>query len=285
MKVDVTDTVDYLRVWQEGMKDWDGQMPDRMTDDQAEEAFWSGFMKEKDKNDSVDLYAKKVQTAISYLVKPTDKVLEIGPGWGNYTFHLTESVQQVTCVDSSRSVLDFLQQSANRKEIKNLDFIHEKWEDFSPEPDSWDVVFGMNCFYRMYEIEKTIKLINQSASRLAIMGMTTGPLQPHYLELSRTHGYQLKFPRRDYILLQNILYEMGIYAHCQMIPLVKTYTYHSFDDLVERNLSQIREKAIDRSKVEAALKKYVIFDGDKYHYHHTFHAALLYWQPVDCMKL
>ncbi|UQX55294.1 hypothetical protein M5V91_06125 [Cytobacillus pseudoceanisediminis] len=39
---------DFDKLWKEGMLDWHGRMPERMVDDELEEAFWMQSMKKKD---------------------------------------------------------------------------------------------------------------------------------------------------------------------------------------------------------------------------------------------
>ncbi|CAM5710773.1 Methyltransferase OS=Lysinibacillus sphaericus OX=1421 GN=LS41612_09525 PE=4 SV=1 [Lysinibacillus sphaericus] len=39
--------INYEALWQEGMKDWQGQMPERMVNDQLEEQFWSQLIARK----------------------------------------------------------------------------------------------------------------------------------------------------------------------------------------------------------------------------------------------
>lgn len=97
--------VDYKQLWLDGMKDWNGELPERMTDDEKEEAFWHTFLQEK--NGGPDAYSAGIREELLRYIAPGDGVLEIGPGWGNYTFAVAEQASAMTCVDSSRSVLDF----------------------------------------------------------------------------------------------------------------------------------------------------------------------------------
>ena len=84
----------------------------------------------------------------------------------------------------------------------------------------------------MYEIKAALYHMNRLAKKRAIIGMTTGPIQPHYEQLYEKYGYDIKFPRRDYIEFLNLLYEMDIYADCQIIPLERVYEYESYEQLV-----------------------------------------------------
>lgn len=275
----VTFTTDFTKLWQEGMKEWDGSLSERMRDDQKEEAFWQGFMPKKELHVEPEPYVFKLQQELLDLLSPSDEVLEIGPGWGNYTFSTARKVKALTCIDSSRSVLSFLDDAARARSIQNLLLHHGKWETYEAIRP-YDVVFGVNCYYRMYDIEAALKKMNEAAKRLAIIGMTSGPEQPHYYDLRNELGYQIKFKRRDYIYLTNILYGMGIDVNCKIIPLVKRYTYDSFEELVKANTNRILDPHYDLQAVEAILKRYIQLDEGKYIYDHHFKAALLYWIPT-----
>ncbi|MFS0815627.1 hypothetical protein ABC382_01465 [Lysinibacillus sp. 1P01SD] len=41
--------INYEALWQEGMKDWHGNMPERMVNDQLEEQFWAQSVARKKK--------------------------------------------------------------------------------------------------------------------------------------------------------------------------------------------------------------------------------------------
>ncbi|MDN4493948.1 hypothetical protein [Ureibacillus aquaedulcis] len=80
-------TINFESFWQEGMHDWHGNIPERMTDDQLEEAFWRQSIAKKIIRQT-DAHAKQIFEVIQPYISPDDDVLEIGPGWGNYTFSL-----------------------------------------------------------------------------------------------------------------------------------------------------------------------------------------------------
>jgi hypothetical protein len=270
--------LNFEELWQEGMKDWHGNMPERMLDDSLEEKYWTESIARKTIGQT-DPYASIIFEQIKTHIAPTDAVLEIGPGWGNYTFPLLKHAHQVTCVDSSESVLRYLQQCCEEKGHTNTEFIHEKWETYS-DVAPHDVVLGVNCFYRMLEIKETLRNMNNGAKKLAIIGMTSGPIQPHYNILHEKFGYDIKFPRRDYIDLLNILYEMDIYANCQLIKLERMYRYDTYAQLVEAQSKKVLNTTFEREHVETALANFVELHDGQYCYRHDFHAALISWQPV-----
>lgn len=272
--------MDFKRLWIEGMKDWHGELPERMTDDTKEEAFWQTLIPKK--THGLDDYAADIQTELLRFIEPDDHVLEIGPGWGNYTFAVAKKASALTCVDSSRSVIDYLHEETKRRNLLQTRFIHAKWEAYEPN-DRYDIVFGVNCYYRMQEIDRALLHMNNAAKRWAIIGLTSGPEKPHLLEIHRQLGCKVKFQRRDYIYLTNLLYEQGIDVNCKILDLERIYRYDNEDQLIKDNLGAILDDNYDRKAAEAILRQFVTEQDGIFLYPHRFKAALLYWKPEPSM--
>lgn len=200
----------------------------------------------------------------------------MGPGWGNYTFPLREDVGKLTLVDGSRSVLDYLQQYFIEDDAVN--FVHAKWEEADVEQH--DIVIGVNCYYRIYEMNKALLKMNDRAKKRAIIGLTTGPIQPHYDVLAKEYHYEIKYPRRDYIEILNMLYQLGIYADCEMLALERMYSYESYDALYAAQSKKILTDSFDWQHVKEALARYVTEEEDRIVYRHKFYAAIISWEPV-----
>jgi ubiquinone/menaquinone biosynthesis C-methylase UbiE len=270
----ITADLNFEKRWQEGIKDWNGKIPERMINDQMEESFWSDYLNKK-RERSPDDYSYPLQEAILENIGEEDKVVEIGPGWGNYTFPLLEKAKELSVVDSSKSVLDFLSQKAGDQSFR----AHKtKWEDFK-SGESFDVVIGVNCFYRMFEIKKAILNMNRYAERLCIIGMTTGPLPPHYERLKNQYGYHIKHPRRDYIDLLHLLYECGIYADCKLVPLMRKTVYPSREEAIREGSKKVLFTEPHSKHVEETLTPYLKEVGRGFVYEQPFHGALLMWKP------
>ena len=268
--------IDFEAFWKEGMLDWHGNMPERMVDDKLEEAFWAQSMKKKEYRQTDD-YAKKIYEKIKPHIPQEASCIEIGPGWGNYTFQLSEDVNRLTLVDGSESVLTYLKQYYENDEATQ--FICSKWEDVQLE--SHDVVIGVNCFYRMYEMKAALKKMNALAKKRAIIGLTTGPIQPHYITLDEQFGYDIKYPRRDYIAIVNMLYQLGIYADCEMLKLERVYRYDTLEQLYEAQSKKILTPQFNRVHVEASLEPFITEADGQYLYRHPFYAAIISWEPVE----
>ncbi|MBX4148645.1 class I SAM-dependent methyltransferase [Paenibacillus sp. FSL W7-1279] len=270
--------MNFKQLWLEGMKDWNGNLPERMSDDAKEESFWEGFIPKK--TDALDDYAADIRRELLQFIEPTDDVLEIGPGWGNYTFAAADKASSLVCVDSSRSVLNHLKKDTKRQGHQNIRFIHSKWEDSVPKKQ-FDVVFGINCYYRMQEIDRALLNMNNSSKRWAIIGLTTGPEKPHLWEIHQELGYKVKFQRRDYIYLTNLLYELGIDVNCKIVNLERIYRYENEEQLLKDNLGVILEANYDRKATEKILRQFVTEENGILLYKHRFKAALLYWRPEE----
>lgn len=277
MKTGIQRDHDYIELWKESMVDHKGNIPKRLKDDQAEEAFWSSML-EKKKRHKQDPYAQSVLQELLPLLNSDDHVLEIGPGWGNYTFTIAEQVQKLTCLDSSKSIVQFLEERAAAKGVCNMQLIHKRWENEKAR-ETYDVVFGFNCYYRMYDIGKALLKMNEAAKRLVIAGMTTGPEKPHYMELQQM-GYTINLRRRDYIHILNVLYQLGIVANCKIVKLQSKKSYSSYEELLRDNTTKILDTHYNGREVESVINKYVVEKDGTYEYVYPFHAALMYWNPV-----
>jgi protein-L-isoaspartate O-methyltransferase len=269
---------DYIELWNEAMIDHNGNIPKRLIDDQTEEAFWTSMLEGK-KRHKPDPYAQIVQQELLPLLNSDDHVLEIGPGWGNYTFAIANKVQKLTCIDSSKSIVQFLESQAIVKGLCNMELIYDKWES-EKEREKYDVVFGFNCYYRMHDIGKALLKMNKSANRLVIAGMTTGPEKPHYMELHQM-GYRINLRRRDYIHILNVLYQLGIMANCKIVKLQSRKSYSTYEKLIRDNTTKILNEHYDGHEVETVINKYVTEQDGTYDYVYPFHAALMYWNPED----
>lgn len=131
-----------------------------------------------------------------------ETVLEIGPGWGNFTMNLAETYPDLTCLDISPDVLNFIKKVIQKEKGLQIKTVCSKWEDFEvTEP--YDAVFGYNCFYRMLDLKQCIEKMNKAARKICMMGMGTGE-------------------RRIYIYFINLLFQLGIAADVRVIPLYET---------------------------------------------------------------
>lgn len=167
-------SIDVEELWKESLKNTRGIYSPRILDDAVETAFWREFMKKKE-HYIQDSWAKPIVRKLQKILKETgvESVLEIGPGWGNFTLGLLQGGFDVTCLDISWDVLRFLEQEFREGKGLKLNTICSKWESYQVGKQ-YDAVFGYNCYYRMLNLKECIMKMNRSARKLCVMGMGTG---------------------------------------------------------------------------------------------------------------
>ncbi|MCJ7992024.1 hypothetical protein MUB15_27340 [Priestia sp. OVS21] len=79
---------DRVKKWQEGLKEWDGSISERMINDRAEDEFWQQYLEKMSFNSVNDPVVKQLQQELLAFLNPNDSVMEIGPGWEIIRFRL-----------------------------------------------------------------------------------------------------------------------------------------------------------------------------------------------------
>lgn len=261
-------------------KEPDGSFSKRTADDEAERMFWKRFMRTRGP-DGKDEYSSKVLKGVKDILGTNHcrSITEIGPGWGNYTFDLAEMCDELVCVDISPDVLNFVKRRAKDGSL-NIRTVCSKWEDY-PVTQT-DAVFGFNCFYRMQNIEDCLRKVDEVGTRMHIIGMTSGPEQPYYIDFEKKLGLQVRYDRLDYILLVNTLYLLGIDCNVRIVPLTNEYVFPTFKELQQSETRRILTEEYDEASVSRILRKYFKREEDgRYHYVHRFNAALIYWRSCS----
>ncbi|MGM0873789.1 MAG: class I SAM-dependent methyltransferase [Bacillota bacterium] len=268
---------DHVRLWQEGMNEWNG-IAKRIFNDQVEDEHWKNFLNERNFNSNDNESIKMIQTELLKLIRGDESVAEIGSGWGNYSFEVAKKVKKLICIDCSKSIIEYLKGEAERRGFNNIEFVQKKWE-YSIFKESYDVVIGINCFSRTHNIVHALWNMNNTAKRLVIAGMSTESELPHYIDLYNELGYNVNFLRKEYIHIINILWELGVYANCKLIPCSKTIKFNNYEDLMRMLTTKILTKDINTKEIEKVILRYVKAKESTYEYTYQYHTALIHWKP------
>jgi ubiquinone/menaquinone biosynthesis C-methylase UbiE len=160
---------------------------------------------------------QKPKTIIKRLgLKPGMKMLEIGPGKGNYTREFAKAVLpggKVYAVDIQESVVEYLKKKVEKENITNLipqtgDVYNLKFED-----NTFDVVFGMTVLPEIGDPVRALKEIRRIVKTGGIVSFVEAFPDPDYprrntekkwakeagLKFVQQHGnwfiYQLNFQK------------------------------------------------------------------------------------------
>lgn len=77
-----------------------------------------------------------------------------------------------------------------------------------------------------------------------------------------------------------MLYQLGIYADCEMLKLEREYHYDSYEALYAAQSKKILSPNFEQAHVAEALSRFVTEEDGEIVYRHTFYAAIISWEPV-----
>jgi SAM-dependent methyltransferase len=181
-------------------------------------------------------YDDRVKITIAGLdIKENSRVLDIGAGPGTLTIPIAPLVNEVTAIEPGDGMVSILNEHAKKKNITNITSIKKRWEDVDISRDlcgEYDVVIA-SLSLTMYNIQEALEKMNAASSDyIYLFWFVDLPFwERMYADLwEPLHGSQYySGPKAD--CLFNVLYQRGIYANVQMLPLKKEYRFSTQDEM------------------------------------------------------
>ena len=202
-------------------------------------------------------------------------MVEIGPGWGNYTIPLAEKYERLTLVDVSPDNLAYLRSRTNSMG-RTVHTVCSPWEE--AKVLKADLVFGYNCLYRVQEPELFLMKMHRTARKLCVIGMNRPPELPWLKDLEDA-GISLHYTRQGCEELLEIARELGIPPRLVNVPNVRTYRNESEAALLKRAEGFLL-KPCDRRKLMALLLPRHRQEADgRLSCEYRFFSQLLVWEP------
>ncbi len=189
------------------------------------------------------------------LLKPEKSwtILDIGCGPGTLALPLARRVKKVTALDFSPKMLAILEQQARKKEILNISTHNLSWTDAWGEGGitPHDVTIASRSI-AVEDLRSALEKMTKYAKKSVVIAdrVGHGPLDP---EAYKIVGRELK-TGPDYIYTINLLYQMGIQAKIDFIPIEDTQSYPSLNEAVESYEWMFHDLTADEKN---RLKKYV----------------------------
>ena len=90
----------------------------------------------------------------------------------------------------------------------------------------------------------------------------------------------MNWRKKDYILILDVLYSLGIYANVRIIPLVRKYEFDNLEQVMQHEIFRATPP-FDKGKVRDILMKYFKVENNKLVYTHSFYGALIYWYKEE----
>ncbi|CAF30430.1 methyltransferase domain-containing protein [Methanococcus maripaludis] len=255
--------------------------------------FWDTFSKNYAKN-VLNKKNNEVKNNIKYLknefkIDKNTSILEIGPGPGTYTMPLAREVKEITVVEQSTGMIDILKNRMKEEEIDNINIINKRWDDFKLDADSNpDIVFSSYSL-GVDDMESALKKMNNYAEKYCCI-LTFGTRQawrPIYNKIGESileHDPKRKEYGMTYILIYNILYQLGIYADVKISEKPFLQTFENLDEAAEHYLDRFRARGDIKlnneqySKIKEILSNELTKTEDSWKFEKNSKEALIWWK-------
>jgi SAM-dependent methyltransferase len=181
-------------------------------------------------------YDERVKITIAGLdIDRTSRVLDIGAGPGTLAIPLSPLVKEIVAVEPGEGMTGILSGHTHRMGITNISVVRKMWEDVDLPEDlggKFDVVIA-SLSLTMYDIRAALEKMDEASRKYVyLFWFADSPFwEKMYDDLwVPLHGSPYYTgPKAD--CLFNVLYQMGIYANVEMLPLDKEYRFSSEEEM------------------------------------------------------
>ena len=177
----------------------------------------------------------------SMKLDPEYTVLDVGAGTGRLSVPIAKIAKQVTAVDQSAGMLGYLAENMAEEGLSNYRAIQKRWEDvrLGVDIEPHDVVIASHSL-GMFDLQEALAKMDAAAKKRVYVFTAAGKWFFDDFEEELWERVYDRPPRRgggfrsDYMLLYNILHDMGIYANVEIRDAEHVQRYESLDEAVER---------------------------------------------------
>ncbi|HOO55054.1 MAG TPA: class I SAM-dependent methyltransferase [Methanothrix sp.] len=205
----------------------------------------------------------------SLKLDPDYTVLDVGAGTGRLSVPIAKIVKQVTAVDQSRGMLSYLEENMAEEGLSNYKAIQKRWEDveLGVDLEPHDVVIASHSL-GMFDLQEALAKMDAAAKKRVYIFTAAGKWFFDGFEEELWERVYDRPPRRggglrsDYMLLYNILHDMGIYANVEIRDAEHVQRYGSLDEAVERWKARREISEENEPLLREYLAKNLTEDGD-----------------------
>lgn len=191
------------------------------------EAFWDMRAPSFSKHAKETGYAE----AFINMVKPDKSmtVLDMGCGGGTLAIPMAALVKEITAVDFSGKMLDIVKSGCEAHGIENVRTVKCSWTDdwAAAGLGNYDIAISSRSL-AVDDIRAAAEKLNAAAKKRVYISTVVGngPIDRRVYEAV---GRELP-AALDYVVIYNILYQMGIYGHIDFIEESHARSYDTYDE-------------------------------------------------------
>jgi SAM-dependent methyltransferase len=181
-------------------------------------------------------YDERVLTTINGLdITKESRVLDIGAGPGTLAIPLASRVKEITTIEPGEGMAEIMSERMKKDGIPTITIIRKRWEDIVPARDLsglYDVVVA-SLSLTMEDIQLALQKMDAvTRGSVYLFWFVDMPFwERMYADLwEPLHGSPY-YPGPKADCLFGVLYQMGIYANVEMLPLKKEYRFTTRDEM------------------------------------------------------
>lgn len=200
----------------------------------------------------------EVLAVMERFLTPDTTVLDVGAGVGRYAVPLTQRVKQVTAVEPSSGMREFMSQDAAAAGVKNLEVVAESWEDATVQPV--DVVLCSHVVYFIADIRAFLDKVAAHARGYVFMAIRTNQRDAALRELWGLVHQEPRVPEPGLMDLYPALHQvLGVCANVQVVTYGGGRNPLGAFDSVEDALPEVRRQVLidEGSSEERAALDYL----------------------------
>ena len=218
-----------------------------------------------------------------FRLDPNYSVLDLGAGTGRFSVPIAKRVQHVTAIDPSDGMLNYLKENMTEEGLSNYRCIQKRWEDveIGVDIEPHDVVIASHSL-GMFDLQVALSKMDDAAKKYVFILAAAGKWFYDDIEDALYEQVYKRPPSRggwrsDYMLIYNILHDMGIYANVEIMDSDDFQRYESLDEAVERwrVMTEIPEK--NKPILREYLAKNLIEDNNGLLFRWRTKGAMIWW--------
>jgi 2-polyprenyl-3-methyl-5-hydroxy-6-metoxy-1,4-benzoquinol methylase len=173
-----------------------------------------------------------IVAAVLGATKPGDTVLDVGGGFGAVAVPVAEAGRQVTVVDPSGSMLEYLWRWAAEVGVSDrVAALHSRWEDAEVAPH--DVVVCAHVLYPIEDVVLFLTRLRAAARSACLVALRSTPPENGPAELfAELHGEE-RVPQPAFGDLCAVLGELGWMFEASIHAADSTWSFDSLEEAVD----------------------------------------------------